>query len=74
MVFQHFSLFDELTVAENIAVALSGDWNLRTVRSKLGEITSTMAGLDADRAVWTLSAGERQRIEIVRCLLQNPGC
>jgi general nucleoside transport system ATP-binding protein len=73
MVFQHFSLFDELTVAENIAVALSGDWSLSTVRSKLGEISRTYGlALDADRAVWTLSAGERQRIEIVRCLLQNP--
>ncbi|MFL5185668.1 MAG: ABC transporter ATP-binding protein [Microvirga sp.] len=73
MVFQHFSLFDELSVAENIAVALSNEWNLSTVRSKLGEISSTYGlALDADRAVWTLSAGERQRIEIVRCLLQNP--
>lgn len=73
MVFQHFSLFDELTVAENIAVALSGDWDLATVRGKLGEISRTYGlALDADRAVWTLSAGERQRIEIVRCLLQNP--
>jgi simple sugar transport system ATP-binding protein len=73
MVFQHFSLFDELTVAENIAVALSGDWSLSTVRSRLSEISRTYGlALDADRAVWTLSAGERQRIEIVRCLLQNP--
>nr|WP_255726649.1 ABC transporter ATP-binding protein [Microvirga sp. ACRRW] len=73
MVFQHFSLFDEMTVAENIAVALSGEWNLATVRSRLTEISSTYGlALDADRAVWTLSAGERQRIEIVRCLLQNP--
>lgn len=73
MVFQHFSLFDELSVAENIAVALSSDWNLSKVREKLGEISRTYGlALDADRAVWTLSAGERQRIEIVRCLLQNP--
>ena len=73
MVFQHFSLFDELTVAENIAVALSGDWNLSMVRGRLSEISRTYGlALDADRAVWTLSAGERQRIEIVRCLLQNP--
>ena len=73
MVFQHFSLFDELTVAENIAVALSGEWNLSMVRSRLSEISRTYGlALDADRAVWTLSAGERQRIEIVRCLLQNP--
>ena len=73
MVFQHFSLFDELTVAENIAVALSGEWNLSMVRNRLSEISRTYGlALDADRAVWTLSAGERQRIEIVRCLLQNP--
>lgn len=73
MVFQHFSLFDELTVAENIAVALSDEWTLPMVRSRLGEISRTYGlALDADRAVWTLSAGERQRIEIVRCLLQNP--
>src|SRR3712207_5828314 len=73
MVFQHFSLFDELTVAENIAVALSGGWNLSKVRSRPGEISRTYGlALDADRAVWTLSAGKRQRIEIVRCLLQDP--
>ncbi|MGO4570846.1 ABC transporter ATP-binding protein [Microvirga sp. 2TAF3] len=73
MVFQHFSLFDELTVAENIAVALSKDWTLARVRASLGEISRAYGlALEPDRAVWTLSAGERQRIEIVRCLLQNP--
>jgi simple sugar transport system ATP-binding protein len=73
MVFQHFSLFDELTVAENIAVALSGDWTLAKVRSRLAEVSRTYGlMLEADRAVWTLSAGERQRIEIVRSLLQDP--
>ncbi|MBM6595677.1 ABC transporter ATP-binding protein [Microvirga pudoricolor] len=73
MVFQHFSLFDELTVAENIAVALSEDWSLRAVRARIGEISTAYGlSLEPDRAVWTLSAGERQRIEIVRCLLQNP--
>jgi simple sugar transport system ATP-binding protein len=73
MVFQHFSLFDELTVAENIAVALSDGWTLARVRGHLGEVSRAYGlALDPDRAVWTLSAGERQRIEIVRCLLQNP--
>jgi ABC-type uncharacterized transport system ATPase subunit len=73
MVFQHFSLFDELTAAENIAVALSDEWTLPTVRSRLVEISGAYGlHLEPDRAVWTLSAGERQRIEIVRCLLQNP--
>ena len=74
MVFQHFSLFDELTVAENIAVALSGDWtSLRPMRRQLDEVSRGYGlALEPDRAVWTLSAGERQRIEIVRCLLQDP--
>nr|WP_255616358.1 ABC transporter ATP-binding protein [Microvirga puerhi] len=73
MVFQHFSLFDELTVAENIAVSLSDDWTLSRVRNRLGDISRAYGlALEPDRAVWTLSAGERQRIEIVRCLLQNP--
>jgi simple sugar transport system ATP-binding protein len=73
MVFQHFSLFDELTVAENIAVALSGDWSLTRVREEAKTIGETYGlTLDPDRGVWSLSAGERQRIEIVRCLLQKP--
>jgi general nucleoside transport system ATP-binding protein len=72
MVFQHFSLFDELTVAENIAVALEGA-SLAEVRRKLDEVSRGYGlALEPDRAVWTLSAGERQRIEIVRCLLQDP--
>ena len=72
MVFQHFSLFDELTVAENIAVALSGT-TLSETRARLGDVSRAYGlELEPDRAVWTLSAGERQRIEIVRSLLQNP--
>ena len=70
MVFQHFSLFDQLTVAENIAVALSGTASLKAMRRRLDEVSRGYGlGLEPDRAVWTLSAGERQRIEIVRCLL-----
>jgi ABC-type uncharacterized transport system ATPase subunit len=73
MVFQHFSLFEQLTVAENIAVALSHEGSLRDVRRRLVEVSRGYGlGLEPDRAVSTLSAGERQRIEIVRCLLQDP--
>jgi general nucleoside transport system ATP-binding protein len=73
MVFQHFSLFDELTVAENVAVALAGEWTLRRVRARLVEVSRGYGlELEPDRTVWTLSAGERQRIEIVRCLLTHP--
>ena len=72
MVFQHFSLFDELTVAENVAVALSGA-SLSEVRGRLSSVSEAYGlALEPDRKVWTLSAGERQRIEIVRCLLQDP--
>jgi simple sugar transport system ATP-binding protein len=73
MVFQHFSLFDELTVAENVAAALGREWTARRVRARLPEISRGYGlALEPDRAVWTLSAGERQRIEIVRCLLSDP--
>ncbi|TVR07887.1 MAG: ABC transporter ATP-binding protein [Salinarimonadaceae bacterium] len=72
MVFQHFSLFDELTVAENVAVALR-HMSFEAVRRGLKAVSEGYGlGLDPDHLVRTLSAGERQRIEIVRCLLQNP--
>jgi ABC-type uncharacterized transport system ATPase subunit len=72
MVFQHFSLFDELTVAENIAVALPG-MALHRIKGALREISRGYGlVLEPDRPVWTLSSGERQRIEIVRCLMQTP--
>ena len=72
MVFQHFSLFDSLTVLDNIALGLNGSRpeslaaDIRLLSERYG------LPLDPDRYVYTLSVGERQRIEIIRCLLQNP--
>ncbi len=73
MVFQHFSLFEALTVTENIALGLSTPTERRGLRARILQV-STEYGLplDPDRVVHDLSVGERQRIEIVRCLLQSP--
>ena len=73
MVFQHFSLFEALTVAENIALGLNNPQDRVGLYDRIVDI-STRYGLPLDpkRAVHDLSVGERQRIEIVRCLLQNP--
>lgn len=73
MVFQHFSLFDAFTVAENIALGLDDAPDRRELSERIASV-STGYGLplDPDRLVGSLSMGERQRVEIVRCLLQNP--
>jgi ABC-type uncharacterized transport system ATPase subunit len=73
MVFQQFSLFETLTVAENIALALDKSRGGRELDARIRE-TSARYGLTLDprRHVHTLSVGERQRVEIVRCLLQTP--
>ena len=72
LVFQHFSLFDALTVLENIALGMAVKADAK-LESDIVEV-STRYGLPLDphRHVYTLSVGERQRIEIVRCLLQYP--
>lgn len=73
MVFQHFSLFEALTVAENVALALDGAEPLPRIADRLGDVSRAYGlPLDPRREVWQLSVGERQRIEIVRCLMQDP--
>lgn len=101
MVFQHFSLFDSLSVLENIELGLppgdagagraaagetvddipaAGDsppagknHRRAALRERIHAISAKYGlPLHADRHVYELSVGERQRIEIVRCLLQAP--
>jgi general nucleoside transport system ATP-binding protein len=73
MVFQHFSLFDGMTVLENIALGLDESVPAEELKARIKAILDSYSlPLDPDREVHTLSVGERQRIEIVRCLLQKP--
>ncbi len=73
MVFQHFSLFDALSVCDNIALGISPELAAGDLHGRIIEI-SEYYGLKLDPAaiVGDLSVGEKQRVEIVRCLLQNP--
>ena len=73
LIFQHFSLFDSLTVAENIALGIDEKVPMRELTERIGQVSSRYGlSLDPGRHVHTLSVGERQRVEVVRCLLQNP--
>lgn len=71
MVFQHFSLFETLTVVENIQLVMSG------AKAALAERMRALGrdfGLEVDpfAHVHALSVGERQRVEIIRCLMTDP--
>lgn len=73
MVFQHFSLFEALDVAENISLGMENPPPRRDLSARIREVSYDYGlPLDPARRVGELSAGERQRVEIVRCLLQNP--
>ncbi|MEP1930375.1 MAG: ABC transporter ATP-binding protein [Roseibium sp.] len=73
MVFQHFSLFEALTVVENIALALPNPGKMADLANRIATV-SREYGLPLNPAdiVADLPVGIRQRIEIVRCLLQEP--
>ena len=73
MVFQHFSLFEAMTVLENIALGLDAAIPQRQLEAEIRKVLDAYGlKLDPRRIVSTLSVGERQRIEIVRALLIAP--
>ena len=73
MVFQHFSLFEALTVTENIALALPDVSDMKALAERIATVSRDYGlPLEPRATVADLSVGERQRIEIVRCLLQEP--
>ncbi len=73
MVFQHFSLFEALNVAENVALGMENPPKMRDLAARIRQVSEEYGlPLDPGRMVGDLSAGERQRVEIIRCLLQDP--
>jgi general nucleoside transport system ATP-binding protein len=73
MVFQHFSLFETLTVAENVWLGLDKTLSLSELSTRITAKASEYGlAIDPARPVHTLSVGERQRVEIVRALLADP--
>lgn len=73
MVHQHFSLVPALTVWENVVLGDRTRLDRATARSRVSEVAERY-GLDVnpDERVEDLSAGQRQRVEIVKCLRRDP--
>lgn len=74
MVFQHFSLFETLTILENIALSMekADSEDMDALAKRIEEVSKKYGmPLNPHRLVHTLSTGERQRVEIVRCLITD---
>ena len=73
MVHQHFSLVEPLTVWENVMLGDTGRFDAAAARRRVAEISEHYGlGVDADAKVGDLSAGVRQRVEIIKCLRRDP--
>lgn len=73
MVFQHFALFETLTVVQNVALAMPKSPDMHHLARRIEKIGERYGlPVKPDQLVHELSVGERQRVEIIRCLLQNP--
>jgi simple sugar transport system ATP-binding protein len=74
IVFQHFALFPSLSILENIALGIGYTDKLSTLQKEVEEIMAKyrVQITNLQRPIGHLSAGEKQRVEIVRCLMQKP--
>jgi len=73
MVHQHFSLVEPLTVWENVMLGDTGRFDAAAARQRVAEISERYGlGVDPDAKVGDLSAGVRQRVEIIKCLRRDP--
>lgn len=74
MVHQHFSLVPRMTVVENLMMGNARPiLDAREITAKLRRIADDYhLQVDPGRVVGELSVGERQRVEIIKCLLGDP--
>lgn len=73
MVHQHFSLVEPLTVWENVALGGVGRFDEGAAVQRVVELGERYGlAVDPHAYVADLSAGERQRVEIVKCLRNDP--
>ncbi len=73
MVFQHFSLFESLTVAENLILGIDKKLSMSELIDKSKSISSKYGfNLNLNSPISSLSVGQRQSVEIVRSLLNDP--
>ena len=73
MVYQHFALFESVSVVENIALVVDQPFDLPALSTQVRDLSARYGlPIDPEQLVHNLSVGERQRVEIVRCLMQEP--
>lgn len=73
MVFQHFALFESLTVTENIILSMDSPRSVSQVARHVEEVSNRYGlPIEPHRPIHSMSVGERQRVEIIRCLMQSP--
>jgi simple sugar transport system ATP-binding protein len=74
MVHQHFSLVPELTVVDNLLLGRErGLLARRTFAARVATLSREYGlPLDPFATVGALSVGERQRVEIIKCLIREP--
>ncbi len=74
MIHQHFSLVPTISAVENLMLGpLRGRLRREEFATRIRALTAEYhLDVDLDRPVGELSVGERQRVEIVKCLVRNP--
>jgi general nucleoside transport system ATP-binding protein len=74
MVHQHFHLVQPFTVAENVLLGAGGGFRIarQSTEERVTQLAQTYGlKVDPEARIWQLSAGEQQRVEILKALLRE---